>query len=88
MGIHRQYTSPEFLKTLDRIVEAGREHGVAPGMHCFTTPGPTNINEAIDRGFLFCALNSDTMYLRNGVNAAFSHVNGWKPGRQGEEVEV
>ena len=88
MGIHRQYTNPKFLKTLDRILEAGRDHGVAPGMHCFTTPGPTNINEAIERGFLFCALNSDTMYLRNGVNAAFDHVKGWKPGQQGEEVDV
>ena len=88
MGIHRDYTNPVFLKTLDRIVEAGRDAGVAPGMHCFTTPGPTNINEAIDRGFLFCAVNSDTAYLRNGVNAAHAHIKGWKPGQAGEEVEL
>jgi 4-hydroxy-2-oxoheptanedioate aldolase len=88
MGIHNQYTSPVFLKTLDRIVEAGRDQGVAPGMHCFTTPGPTNINEALERGFLFCAVNSDTAYLRNGVNAAIGSIKGWKPGETGDEVAL
>jgi 2-keto-3-deoxy-L-rhamnonate aldolase RhmA len=88
MGIHRQYTNPKFTKTLDRIVEAGQDHGVAPGMHCFTTPGPTNINEAIERGFLWCALNADTTYLRNGVKAAFNTVKGWKPGEIGEEIAL
>ena len=88
MGIHRDYTNPVFLKTLDRIVEAGQSAGVAPGMHCFTTSGPTNINEALDRGFLFCAVNSDTAYLRNGVNDAYNHIKGWKSGDLGEEVEI
>jgi 2-keto-3-deoxy-L-rhamnonate aldolase RhmA len=88
MGIHRDYNNPKFLNTLDRIVEAGQNAGVAPGMHCFTTPGPTNINNAINRGFLFCAVNSDTAYLRNGVSSAFDQINGWKPGQVGEEVEI
>ena len=88
MGIHQQYTNPVFLKTLDRIVEAGRDQGVSPGMHCFTTPGPTNINEALERGFLFCAVNSDTAYIRNGVNAAIGSIKGWKPGETGDEVHL
>ncbi len=86
MGIHNQYIDPRFIKTLDRIVEAGRAQGVAPGMHCFTKPGPTNINDAIERGFLWCALNTDTSYLRAGVNAAFSTVKGWRPGEVGTET--
>ena len=88
MGIHRDYQNPKFLKTLDRIVEAGRDQGVAPGMHCFTTPGPTNINEAIERGFLYCAVNSDTAFIRNGVSAAHQHIKKWSPGDLGEEVEI
>jgi 2-keto-3-deoxy-L-rhamnonate aldolase RhmA len=88
MGLHRQYTNPKFIKTLDRIVEAGQDQGVAPGMHCFTTPGPTNINKALERGFLWCALNSDTAYLRNGVQAAFKTVKGWSPREFGEEIAL
>jgi hypothetical protein len=57
-------------------------------MHCFTMPGPTNINEALERGFLFCAVNSDTAYIRNGVNAAIGSINGWKPGDMGGEVAL
>jgi 4-hydroxy-2-oxoheptanedioate aldolase len=34
MGIHRQYNLPKFTDALDKIVKAGEEHGVAPGMHC------------------------------------------------------
>ena len=88
MGIHKDYTNPKFLKTLDRIVEAGRDAGVAPGMHCFTTPGPTNINDALERGFLFCAVNTDTTYLKNGVDAAQNIIKRWKPGQSGAEVDV
>jgi 2-keto-3-deoxy-L-rhamnonate aldolase RhmA len=88
MGIHRQYTNPDFLATLDRIVEAGRDHGVAPGMHCFTAPGPTNINEAIERGFRFCAVNSDISFLRNGANSALEYIKGWEHTEAEELPEV
>jgi len=88
MGIHYQYESEEFTSTLDRIVDAGREHGAAPGMHCFLRPGPTHINEALERGFLYCAFQSDTSFLREGVKAGFDIVKGWSPGEIGEEVEL
>jgi 2-keto-3-deoxy-L-rhamnonate aldolase RhmA len=78
MGIHRRYEHPDFTAALDRIVEAGEEHGVAPGMHCKTTPGPTNINEAIDRGFKFCAISSDVEFLRKTASEALNNVVGWK----------
>jgi 2-keto-3-deoxy-L-rhamnonate aldolase RhmA len=88
MGIHYKYEDPKFLKTLDRIVEAGQDQGVAPGMHCFLRPGSTNINNAIERGFRYCALESETSFLRQGVKAAFEKVKGWKPGQIGKEVDV
>jgi 2-keto-3-deoxy-L-rhamnonate aldolase RhmA len=78
LGIRGQYTNPKFLEALDRIVEAAKAKGVAPGMHCFTAPGPTNINEAIKRGFKFCALNSDVAFLTNAARAALASVEGWK----------
>lgn len=77
MGIHRQYTHPDFIAALDRVVDAGREHGVAPGMHCLTAPGPTNINEAIDRGFRFCAVDTDVTFLRNAASSALKGIKSW-----------
>jgi len=88
MGIHRQYTHPDFVIALDRIVEAGEEHGVAPGMHCTTAPGPTNINDAIDQGFRFCALNSDVAFLRAAASDALRGVEGWKHLEEAEEPEL
>jgi 2-keto-3-deoxy-L-rhamnonate aldolase RhmA len=87
MGIHRQYTHPRFTEALDTIIEAGEEHGVAPGMHCQTTPGPTNINEAIKRGFQFCAISSDVGFLRAAASNAIDGVRGWEASK-GEEIEL
>jgi 2-keto-3-deoxy-L-rhamnonate aldolase RhmA len=88
MGIHRQYTHPDFIKALDRIVEAGEAHGVAPGMHCFTTPGPTNINDAIERGFRFCAVDTDITFLRSAASEALKSIRGWKHEEPTKEAEV
>jgi 2-keto-3-deoxy-L-rhamnonate aldolase RhmA len=88
MGIHKQYTNPRFIETLDRIVEAGRAHGVAPGMHCFTNPDTTHINDAIKRGFQFCALDTDMGYLTRVVKSTLASVQGWKPGSAGEAPAV
>jgi 2-keto-3-deoxy-L-rhamnonate aldolase RhmA len=77
LGIHKQYNNPKFIDTLDRIVEASKAHGVAPGMHCFTAPGPTNINEAIERGFRFCALESDINFLTLSVKNSLANLKGW-----------
>jgi len=88
MGIHRQYNDKDFTAALDRIVEAGEEHSVAPGMHCTTAPGPTNINEAIRKGFRFCAVNSDVAFLRAAASDALKGVEGWSHLEEAEEVEL
>jgi 4-hydroxy-2-oxoheptanedioate aldolase len=88
MGIHKQYTNPKFIEALDRIVDAGREHGVAPGMHCFVTQDATDINDAIRRGFRFCALDTDLGYLSRSVKTTIGYVKGWKPGEGGEAPAV
>ena len=88
MGIHRQYTHPEFVAALDRIVEAGEKHGVAPGMHCTTGPGPTNMNEAIERGFRFCAVDSDVGFLRAAASGALKNIKGWTHLEEAEEPEL
>ena len=88
MGIHKQYTNPKFIEALDKVVDAGREHGVAPGMHCFVTQDATDINDAIKRGFRFCALDTDLGYLSRSVKTTLGYVKGWKPGEGGEAPAV
>ncbi|MCW3979321.1 MAG: hypothetical protein NWF12_06185, partial [Candidatus Bathyarchaeota archaeon] len=85
---HRQYTHPRFVDALERIVEAGEEHGVAPGMHCTTRPGPTNINEAIGNGFRFCAVDSDVGFLRAAASGALKGIEGWEHVEEAEEPEL
>ena len=77
MGIRGKIDSPEFIKNLDRIVDSAKAHGVAPGMHCSSRPGTTNINEAIKRGFQFCALDNDSRFMVNGAKESLSQVVGW-----------
>lgn len=88
MGIHRQFRTPEFIMALDRIVEVGESSGVAPGMHCTTGPGPTNINNALEKGFKFCAVDSDTAFLRRGARSALEGVIGWEHHDTSEDVLV
>lgn len=77
MGIHQKTDAKQFLEALDRIVDSAKAHGVAPGMHCILGPGATNINNAIARGFQFCALDSDTRFLTGGAASALRQVKGW-----------
>lgn len=88
LGIHRRYTHPDFIAALDRIVEAGEDHGVAPGMHCTTGLGPTNINDAIHRGFRFCAVDSDVSFLRAAASDALNGIRCWKHLKKAEEIEL
>ncbi len=64
----------EFRKTLRNVVEACRRHGVAPGMHCTRE----TVNDAIDMGFRFCAVDSDTSFITAGASLALASVKGWR----------
>jgi 2-keto-3-deoxy-L-rhamnonate aldolase RhmA len=88
MGIHRQFTNPRFIEALEIIVKAGEEHGVAPGMHCTSGPGPTNINEALELGFRFCAIDSDASFLKSGAQRALDGIVGWEHAKPSDEVLV
>ncbi len=69
------WSDPAFRKVLEDVVEACHRHGVAPGMHCTHD----TINEAIEMGFRFCALDSDAGFMVSGARAALESVKGWKP---------
>jgi 4-hydroxy-2-oxoheptanedioate aldolase len=58
MGIPPSLDSrhPRFVEAARSLVKAGKQHGVAAGIHCGT---PEAVNEAIAWGFQFIALSSD-----------------------------
>ena len=66
-----------FRRTLKDVVEACRRHGVAPGMHCTTD----TVNDAIEMGFRFCAIDSDASFMAAGARMALKSVKGWKASR-------
>lgn len=73
LGIYRGLNHPRFKNAVDTVLRACKRWGVAPGMHC----NEANINEAIAQGFQFCALDSDTMFLRRGAVDSLRKVKGW-----------
>ena len=74
LGIFLQKQDPKFRAALDKVLEASKRHGVAPGMHC----NQNNISDAIARGFQFVALNDDDTFLQIGAQTCLEKVKGWK----------
>ncbi len=56
LGLPRQFDHPMVTGAIDDIFESAAQHGVAPGMHCFT---PESTRKWLDRGALLLAFNSD-----------------------------
>jgi 2-keto-3-deoxy-L-rhamnonate aldolase RhmA len=73
LGIFQQRDHPKFRSALNKVLEACKNHGVAPGMHC----NERNINEAISQGFQFCALNDDDTFLTMGARSCLHGVKGY-----------
>jgi 2-dehydro-3-deoxyglucarate aldolase len=74
LGIFLQKQHPRFKAALEKVLEACKRHGVAPGMHC----SQNNISDAIAQGFQFVALNDDDTFLQMGAQACLEKVRGWK----------
>mgnify|MGYP000023413723 FL=1 len=75
LGVFRQWGHPKFRKALEIVLDACKRYGVAPGMHC----NINNINEALEMGFKFCAIDSDYRFLLRGAREAIERVEGWSP---------
>ena len=73
LGIFQQRDHQKFKVALTRVLDACKEHGVAPGMHC----NENNINDALSMGFRFCALNDDDTFLTIGAKSCLQGIKGW-----------
>ena len=73
LGIFQQRDHPKFKAALARVLDACKEHGVAPGMHC----NENNINDVLSMGFKFCALNDDDTFMTIGAKSCLQGIKGW-----------
>jgi 4-hydroxy-2-oxoheptanedioate aldolase len=67
------FTDPALLTTLDTIIAAAVEHGLAPGIHA---PSPTNAAAMAARGFRFVSCAVDEDLLRGAADAALRDTRG------------
>jgi len=67
LGVYKEFDHPRFRSALEKILEAAKASGVAPGFYT----DASNINERIAEGFRFVTLGSDTGFLIRGCRAAF-----------------
>lgn len=70
---------PEFLDTLDRVVDACNRHGVVPGIHTTTATAP----DRLVRGFRMVTVTSDLAAMRTTVRADLALVKAGKAGAEG-----
>lgn len=75
------WDDPGFRDVLQDIVDACKRNDIAPGMHC--TYG--TINDAIDMGFRFCAIDSDAAFMVKGARMALESTKGWSKPEKGIE---
>lgn len=71
LGIYSRLDHPKFKDAIERILEAAKASGVAPGFYT----DQSNIKERIMQGFRFVTLGSDTSFLIQGCRDAFRILN-------------
>lgn len=67
---------PLHVKTVDDILAACRQHGVAAGIH---TGGPAFSRRFLDRGFQMITLTSDGVSMTRGVRAQLTELGERSP---------
>jgi 4-hydroxy-2-oxoheptanedioate aldolase len=74
---------PEFVKAIKYLLALGKTHGVPGGIHAGS---PEAVNEMLDWGFKFIALNGDTGFMMQAARESWSKVN--LPEARGEDPSV
>jgi 2-keto-3-deoxy-L-rhamnonate aldolase RhmA len=64
MGVPAQFDHPRLLQAMDDLVDACRQHGIAPG---FLPPTPESAAHWISKGFRMISLGSDIGVFLDGV---------------------
>ena len=62
---------PDVQAAIDKVYDAARDHGISAGIHLGS--GKT-ISERIAKGYDFCTLGNDMLYLKAGVQNQFREL--------------
>lgn len=73
MGITAEFDHPDYLKAKNRILEACRRHGVAPGIHV-VQPDHDALRLAIEEGYRLIAYSLDITILGAGCDQAVANI--------------
>lgn len=71
LGHFRQFEHPEFVKAVDRIMQAALSNGKSSGI---MTGGPDETLARIGQGFRFVAVGSDARLLAGAATAAYEKI--------------
>ena len=71
LGIPGQTDHPDYVAAVERVIEACRKHGKAPGI---MAPGPDSIRPLVAQGFRFVAYWRDAWIFKQGLRAGVDAV--------------
>lgn len=64
LSVTSKFDDPEFIKTIDRILEKCKTHGIACGMHV-VAPDVSALQKKVSEGYSFIAYSLDSVFLTN-----------------------
>jgi 2-keto-3-deoxy-L-rhamnonate aldolase RhmA len=70
LGVFRQFSSPKFLKAVEKVVSTCKAHNVSPGL--LAPAGP--VEASIQQGFKMIQLGGDLGFLTESVATALKNA--------------
>jgi 2-dehydro-3-deoxyglucarate aldolase len=77
MGIPGQFTAPQYVEIVDRVLAACRRHGVVPGIHVIQ-PDVEQVFEACRKGYRLVAFSLDITVLSHVCGDAVAAFRAFK----------
>lgn len=75
MGLFGQYSNPEVVKTIDKILLSCKKAGVPVGTHAFDAE---SVSKLISKGFRFITIGTDTGFLIQGCSETLRQIRNSK----------
>ncbi|MEC9451396.1 MAG: aldolase/citrate lyase family protein, partial [Chloroflexota bacterium] len=70
LGMDNQH--PKHVAAVNKVLEAGKKHGIPTGIHCGT---PEEISRRIEQGFLWMPIASDVALMKSAFQTSIKKIN-------------
>ena len=70
LGMDNQH--PKHVAAVNKVLEAGKKHGMPTGIHCGT---PEEISRRIEQGFLWMPIASDVALMKSAFQTSIKKIN-------------